>query len=118
MRGDQREERYLERTFEEEYLGYRRRVRRWVKQAQLLRIPLLGRCVNRGQERFSLSCCDYETHLVSVKALGPWGILYVLIGSLHPPNDPLFGDSPVDFRELREAEVQLPRTIPLQQEIG
>jgi hypothetical protein len=47
----------------------------------------LGRWVNRGQERFSMSCCDCETHLVCVKALGPWGILYVLIGSVHPPND-------------------------------
>jgi hypothetical protein len=43
--------------------------------------------VNKGQERFSMSCCDCETHLVCVKALGPWGILYVLIGSVHPPND-------------------------------
>jgi hypothetical protein len=66
--------------------------------------------VNRGQERFSLSCCDCETHLVCVKALGPWGILYDLIGSVHPPNDLLFGDSPVDFRELRQREV---RRIPL-----
>src|SRR5215203_1092994 len=54
---------------------------------ELPRIPLLGRWVNRGQERFSLSCCDCETHLVCVKALGPWDILYVLIGSAHPPND-------------------------------
>jgi hypothetical protein len=34
-----------------------------------------------------MSCCDCETHLVYAKALGPWGILYVLIGSVHPPND-------------------------------
>src|SRR5215203_2072881 len=52
---------------------------------ELPRILLLGRWVNRGQERFSLSCCDCETHLVCVKALGPWDILYVLIGSAHPP---------------------------------
>ena len=59
--------------------------------SEVRRISLLGSRVNRGQERFSLSCCDCETHLVCVKALGPWGILQVLIGSAHSQMDYLGG---------------------------
>src|SRR5215213_9169635 len=81
-------------------------VERRKAEVQLRRIHLLGRWVNRGQERFSLSCCDCETHLVCVKALGPWDILYVLIGSAHPPNDLLFGDPSGDFRERRQGEAR------------
>jgi hypothetical protein len=59
---------------------------------------------NRDQERsFLSSCCDGETHVVSERTW-PWGILEVLIGSAHPPNDLLSGASSVYFRELRTDE--------------
>src|SRR5215204_6882885 len=57
---------------------------------------------NRGQERSFFLCCDCENHVVSER-LWPWGILKVLIGSAHPPNDLLWASS-VNFRARRRGE--------------